>query len=162
MTYLRNTRVLYLVLLLTTTFLLLLPLSVYAATLTVSEEEGQYVKVQDAIEDAQSGDTVLVNAGVYEESLVVDKDLTLAGEGSVEISAPGDAKGLPVMAIGPTDISVTITGLTFSGGVKAERGSCEDADAGLCPSGLAVRGDASVTVSDSILTDNYLGGLYLR
>ena len=52
--------------------------SLYSATIIVASDE---FKIQDAIESADSGDTILIKDGVYTENLViVDKDLFLQSE----------------------------------------------------------------------------------
>lgn len=143
-------------------FLMALIFVAYGNTLTVAGDSGQYKYTRHAIDSAKPAGTLLIRNGFYEESIFVDKDLTIQGGGTGEVVAPGDATGSPVIEIWPSDISVTITGLTFSEGVKEENGSCRDTKSGLCFSGVVVKGDANLTVSNSTFTDNYLEGLYLR
>lgn len=48
--------------------------------LTVSTENvAEYTSIQDAIDDANAGDTIVLDAGMYFESLVIDKPVHLIG-----------------------------------------------------------------------------------
>lgn len=48
--------------------------------LTVSNEDvADYTSIQDAINDANPGDTIVIDAGLYLESLVIDKPVHLVG-----------------------------------------------------------------------------------
>ncbi|RLF50126.1 MAG: hypothetical protein DRN19_05150, partial [Thermoplasmata archaeon] len=44
------------------------------------EGEGNYSKIQDAIDDASNGDRVFVYSGIYNESIILDKSIDLIGE----------------------------------------------------------------------------------
>ena len=51
-----------------------------AATLTVDDSGGaNYTKIQDAIDNASVGDTILVYSGTYYENVDVNKQLNLIG-----------------------------------------------------------------------------------
>jgi len=39
-----------------------------------------YSRIQDAIDDASGGDTVFVYSGVYNESILLNKSITLLGK----------------------------------------------------------------------------------
>jgi nitrous oxidase accessory protein len=63
-----------------TILVLLLAGGAYAATLTVNASGGaDYSKIQDAINNASAGDTILVYSGTYFENVDVIKPLTLKG-----------------------------------------------------------------------------------
>jgi nitrous oxidase accessory protein len=51
-----------------------------------------------AIARAQAGDTLLIDAGVYHERLVIDKPLTLQGQGHPVISAQGKGDAIRISA----------------------------------------------------------------
>ena len=54
-----------------------------AETITVDDDGGaDYENIQDAIDAAKDGDTILVKEGRYKENVVVDKTLSLVGEGN--------------------------------------------------------------------------------
>jgi parallel beta-helix repeat protein len=48
-----------------------------------------YEEIQAAVDNASDGDTIFVEAGVYEEQVVVDRDLTITGWPGATIAAPG-------------------------------------------------------------------------
>jgi nitrous oxidase accessory protein NosD len=55
------------------------------ATHTVAVDgSGDFTTISEAVAAASVGDTVLVSPGTYRESVVIDKDITLTGEGSPE------------------------------------------------------------------------------
>ena len=56
-----------------------------AATWTVDDSRGaNFTRIQDAIDNASLGDTILVYSGIYHENVNVDKQLTLRGIGMPE------------------------------------------------------------------------------
>jgi len=73
--------------------LAVVPYSEAGETIIVSPDplSGDYTSIQSAIEAAQPGDTILVLAGDYSESIVIDKSLTIIGEevDSVRIDGGG-------------------------------------------------------------------------
>lgn len=51
---------------------------VYAENFTVdSKGGGNYSSIQEAVNNANTGDTIIVNPGIYNENIVVDKELTI-------------------------------------------------------------------------------------
>ncbi|MBT5775003.1 MAG: nitrous oxide reductase family maturation protein NosD, partial [Dehalococcoidia bacterium] len=58
------------------------------ATILVVSPGGPYTSITDALADAQPGDTILVQGGVY-PALVLNKSVTLRGELGAVIDAGG-------------------------------------------------------------------------
>ena len=90
-----------------------LPIGVKAATLYVGGGgPDNYTTIQEAIDDADPGDTVFVFNGTYEENLAIGKPISLVGEGRdvTTIIGPGFGDSVTVTAD-----SVNITHLTIKG-----------------------------------------------
>ncbi len=88
--------------------------SLKAATITVDNNEdssAQYTDLQDAIDDAQDGDTILVSASVTSYShITINKKLRLIGEGYKE-----NITSLGVVYIQHTNASIGASGTYISG-----------------------------------------------
>lgn len=113
--------------------------------------DGQnFATIQEAIDAAAENATIYICAGSYAGNLVVDKSLTLFGrEGADETIL--DAGGLgTVLTI--TGGDVTVEGLTLRNGTGTAVG---DAGRG---GGAFVLGDASLSVTDGVLTGNHVTG----
>jgi len=91
--------------------------------LRVCPEGCPFASVQEAIERAEAGAVIRVLPGTYRESLLIDKDLALEGEGAdgVELRVPASDEAVvtvrtPSASAGAPPIEVTLSGLTFAGG----------------------------------------------
>src|SRR5688572_21215685 len=75
--------------------------------------------IQSKIDKAGAGDTVLVRAGTYRESLDIDKRLHLHGQGAVLLEG---ARGRSLCnQMGPVKVGICVHGkLKFSGGGPPE------------------------------------------
>jgi len=62
-------------------------------TWVVDDDEGDFETIQDAVNASEDGDTIRVWEGVYEENVVVDKTLSLVGNGSVNTTIDGGGVG---------------------------------------------------------------------
>jgi hypothetical protein len=88
--------------------------------------DGTHTTIADAVADAADGDTIHVRPGTYTETVNIDKDITLMGDGprkDIVIVAPDDGPTWSVdgsreedpYAILVIDSDATISGLTFRG-----------------------------------------------
>ena len=58
-----------------------------------------YTKIQDAIDNATSGDTIIVYNGTYNENIIVNKKLDIIGSGDSNIIGVDEIEGKPVVLI---------------------------------------------------------------
>ena len=88
---------------------------------------GYYVnptmKIQGAVNSAQSSDTVNVAAGTYKENVRIDKSLTVKGAGSAETIVDGNKAGT-VFTIGTvhSNVNVALSGMKITGGAAQNGG----------------------------------------
>jgi parallel beta-helix repeat protein len=122
----------------------ILPENVEARTLYVGGSGGDnYTKIQDAINDADPGDTIFVYSGTYNEDISVFKSLTLIGENRISTKVRGS--GLQDVIIVTRD-GVSITGFTV-----------ENSGYSLGFSGIRLFFVQNCRVTDNIAFDNYNG-----
>jgi hypothetical protein len=86
---------------------------------------GGYATIAEALADAESGDTVLIAAGTYNESnLVVDEDITIqASGGTVTLVVDGVGEtGFIIEGDGAAGGAISIDGITITGSNGAQTG----------------------------------------
>lgn len=114
--------------------------------------------IQNAINNAVNGDTIIVHGGTYTEQVNITKSLTLTGDGaaSTTINAPGTLvsnvpapSGLTGYAVvGLTNnATLTMSGFTVAGTLSASSGCGDDL------SGIAVYGGSTLALSASTVAD---------
>jgi pectin methylesterase-like acyl-CoA thioesterase len=130
---------------------------------------GGFASIQDAVDAAVDGDTILIAAGTYAENVVVDEAITLIGMGGATsvIIDPASGTGLTVSGnIGSG--TVTIDGIGFQGGTNGVSASgavtlghleiLNSSFSGNSQHGVFVNGKSDgigkVTVSGSSFSDN--------
>jgi nitrous oxidase accessory protein len=118
-----------------------------AATLTshaghAAAAAGEAISITQLIAAAAPGATVTVPAGVYRERIVVEKPVTLIGEGNPVIDAGRDGDVVLVTAD-----DVTLRGFTVQGSGR---------DVSLEPAGIRVRGNRAI-IEGNVLRDILYG-----
>jgi len=116
-----------------------------AEPIVVRSEES----VQEAIDRAAAGTVIVLSAGVYRESLVVDKSLTLRGSDSLGVAIVGLEQGSVIRILGD-DTVVRLESLTVRGGV------------GFAGHGIEAEDSASVTLSQVRTCDNSWCGVWAK
>jgi parallel beta-helix repeat protein len=122
----------------------LLPLHAWGATscVAIGGQFGCYTSIFDAIGGSAAGDTILVGPGIYAESVVITKPLSLVSLGAV-IDATGLSQGIFVNGMGARGLgNVHISGFTV------ENANNE---------GILVANATSVTVSSNLVQNNNKG-----
>jgi len=94
-----------------------------AGSLTVCRQGCDSTTVQGAIDAAQRGDVIRVQAGTYAETVRIDKDLTIEGEPSARSIIDGDRQA--TVLIVSADARVSISNLTMINGTGSARRSRE-------------------------------------
>ena len=86
--------------------------------ITVGQENSNYTYIQNAINNASDGDTILVHKGNYSENLTVDKPLSLESiySNPEDVIISSKNSSLPVIHV--TSDNVKISGLTILGKQK--------------------------------------------
>jgi hypothetical protein len=137
-----------------------------AATVTVCSSGCAFSQIAPAIAAANPGDTIKVGAGTYDGGFTIDKSLQLVGAGAAATIISG---GGPVITIGvafaASEPTVSISGVTITGGVSTSSRECGPAcgtdyvtatalGGGIeVPPGSGSTG-ASVTINDSVISGN--------
>ena len=116
-------------------------ISVQAADIPVKSEES----IQEAINKALSGDTIVLQKGIYSEKLTIDKAITIRGEKDVVIEGNGEGNVITIVGEG-----VTIEGLTV-------QNSGTDKDNG----GIYVQDGSNHVIKDNVFKDT-MNGIYIH
>lgn len=109
-----------------------------------------FLTIQEAINNAFEGDTIFVKSGVYYEHVIINKTVSLIGEGYNTTIIDGNWTG-HVINIISDNVNVTEFTLQKSGSI-----SYPDLDAGIC-----LNNTADCTVSKNRLVSNSFAGISL-
>ncbi len=101
-----------------------------------------FIGIQDAIDNASAGDTILVYSGVYDENVVVDKSVTLKGIGYPVVDAGGEGDAITLTADG-----ITLEGFTVA---NSERRSG-------CDAGISVNSSNNNITCNNVSNNNMNG-----
>ena len=120
---------------------------------------GCYSTIQAALDAASDGDTVKLNPGTFAGGVTIAKSLKVVGAGSSQTIIKG---GGPVVTVfrdsDPAGLTVTIKGITITGGVN--QGGAVSSGGGLSiptsqlPDPPFNGTGATVTVADSVISNN--------
>jgi parallel beta-helix repeat protein len=102
--------------------------------------------IQEAIDAASPGDTIVVSVGTYHEHLVINKSLTLKGAGSENTFIDGDGENKMIISIIASNVEVS--GFTIQNGSKS----------GDYPyGGIQIMHASNVTIRNNVIRKNYFG-----
>jgi len=140
-----------------------------ADTLTVGLSGCDYMKIQDAVDAADEGDTIVVYAGSYTETVGVDIRLTLEGEGADVVTVRAARSGHEVFEV--TADRVNISGFTVTGaadsnvaGIRlygADRCVISENNAHRNCEGIRLRHSSNNTIMNNTLNSNNWYGVRL-
>lgn len=116
-----------------------------ARTLTVPED---YKTIQKAIVEANPEDTVMIEAGTYEENLEINKNLTLRGSGEKETEIKSAKKCHTLVFIGPSKVKVEVEDIKLS---ETRADYCFNPASKRPSSAIYMVGDSTATISDSAI-----------
>ena len=115
---------------------------------------GDYPTIQEAIDTANPGDTVVVDPGTYPENITISKDsITLQGSDAYVTTIDGGGIGSVIKMSGANDI--TISGFTITNGL----GDGQDYQGNGNGGGIAVSGCSNIVIRDNIITQNRVEGV---
>lgn len=139
------------------TYAVTLPTANAAKTIRVGQTSGvsyDYSTIQEAINSANSGDIINVDAGTYYENILVDKQLTLIGINQASVIIDGASTATTVTVTGD---GVSISGFTIinGGGATFVGESGKTVGAG---DGLYLQGSNTV-LSGNFITGNQYDGV---
>jgi nitrous oxidase accessory protein len=139
-----------------------LSVSVNGAALNVGSG-GQYKSITEAVNAAQTGDTITISAGTYAENIIVTKSVTIkaASPGSTVVTAADPSKDVFLVQAKNVRVEgLTITGATGASGVHVDHSSACVIN-GISAHGndraVYLDGATNCEVSSSNLADNGYG-----
>jgi parallel beta-helix repeat protein len=109
-----------------------------------------YPTIQEAINNAVDGDTILVEAGTYHEHVLVNKTVTIIGAGADTTIIDGNSTGHVVHVVSD---NVTLSGFTVQSSGHLDWPAL---DAGIC-----VNGTNACTIAENRLVDIGFAGISL-
>jgi hypothetical protein len=132
-----------------------------ARTLCVGGKHDCYSTIQAAVDAAHDGDTIVIAPGRYAGGVIVDVSVAIVGAGASSTTIRG---GGPVLTVGifgaSTEPTVSITGVTISGGVATSAPTpggpitFAAVGGGVYIPGSATGVGATVTIRNAVITGN--------
>ncbi len=138
-------------------------------TITVDDDGGEdYETIQEAVDNATYGDTIRVYQGVYRESLMVNKTLSLVGNGSRDtIVQSKDGPGVKITApwVNLSGFSIENHGSTTTApGIELRADNIRASNCRCSGWGYGIHGDQRnfCTLENNTLEDNRYSGIYFQ
>jgi hypothetical protein len=133
-----------------------------AVTLCVGQQAGCFSQIQQAVNIAHDGDTIAIGAGTFAGGITIDKSVRVLGAGANKTIINGGGPVVTVFrATAPDALSVTIDGVTITGGVNNSQPDPETTFGGgvLIPTSQLDQPPfngtgATVSISNSVITGN--------
>ncbi|MCW3130446.1 MAG: right-handed parallel beta-helix repeat-containing protein [Methanophagales archaeon] len=120
--------------------------------------------IQEAVDMAEDGDTIIVCEGIYHENVVIDKPLILKAAGNVTIEAPDTAKKVVLIKANNVVFSsfnvkggYVGIGLDNAQGCEIENNSVFENDFG-----IALRSSSGNTILNNVAFKNKENGIHLQ
>lgn len=117
----------------------------HAGTIAVA----RYGSIQEAVDAADGGETILVQPGIYKENVEIDKSVNVRGVPADKAIVDGSANQASVFTI-DEGAEVTLSHLTITGGSGNPTGLGYGEGGGIFNSG-------DLTIIDCVITDNQAG-----
>ena len=133
------------VILFSAVWMLNVPSSHASETIVVPQD---YQTITDAISHASAGDTILVQSGVYNENVQIDKPLTLQGQNQADTVIVGAGGSTPHAVITLAADDVRVSGLTIT--------SQSYSNTSQYAYGIWVEGN-NCTISNNTIQNTYIG-----
>ena len=120
--------------------------------IVVIEDKGTYQSIQEAINDALDGDTILVGEGIYNESLLINKSVTLMGKNKDTTIIDGSKTGDVIFI--SADF-VNISGFTIRNG--SSKGFRHDEKTVIMDAGIDIHSNFNIISDNNISLNGCFG-----
>lgn len=137
----------------------MVPIKIRSCTLHVGGEGlGNYTSVQDAVIEATDGDTILIHIGTYRGSIIIDKNITIAGEDRNKTFIKGGAWGVLATSSSCSVKNITImeSGIGILTIDQCTSFRVNDCNVANCYIGIYFVGENS-SIENSTISNNLIG-----
>ena len=151
--------------------ILILPDQTGGDTITVADDgSGDFMTIQDGINNASAGDTVRVYEGRFFEHIIVNRTISLIGNATGETIIDGDGTGIVVRVTAPDVVLMGFDAVRGGGnwndvGILVEASNCSIsgvACSGNDRDGIKVKGADNTLLIDVLTSSNENAGIILE
>lgn len=132
--------------------------------------QGDWETIQQGINSADPGDTIMVQSGIYREHVIVNKTVSLVGENSTSTIVDGMGDIIPVVRIVASNVNMS--GFTIQNTTDTQPGygvylrftenvTVKNVMIRKCWHGLCIGNSTACRISGSRIVSNYEAGVYL-